>query len=77
MTDIVERLCPHCGVLEDEHDYEQLARECYPKQIEHLRAENERLKAELRVAYRLPAEIEAAMLRVEHLIEYVPAKDDD
>jgi hypothetical protein len=29
-------VCSICGVWNDHHDYEHLARECYPKRIEEL-----------------------------------------
>lgn len=32
-------ICSHCGVFNDEHDYQHLARECYPKQLSALRQE--------------------------------------
>lgn len=30
------QVCEHCGVWQDSHDYEHMARECYPKQIARL-----------------------------------------
>jgi len=35
---MAETICPHCGVFDSEHNYEHMARDCYPKQIERLRA---------------------------------------
>lgn len=43
-------VCEHCGVLDSEHGYEHLARECYPKQIERLRTHAVQLEAELKYA---------------------------
>lgn len=34
----MEGVCKWCGALWSEHDREQLARECFPKQIEQLRS---------------------------------------
>jgi len=36
---MTDKICPHCGVFDSEHDYEHLACECYPKQVERLRAQ--------------------------------------
>ena len=47
-------VCPHCGVYSDEHNYEHLARECYPKQLIELRQEIERLRALFRPMVRDP-----------------------
>lgn len=33
------QVCIHCGVFMDEHNYEHLARECLPKQIQKLQKE--------------------------------------
>ena len=38
-------VCEYCGVWQDSHDYEHLARVCYPQQIERLRRELERLRS--------------------------------
>jgi hypothetical protein len=35
----VSDICQRCGVWMEEHDHEHLARECYPKQIDTLRAQ--------------------------------------
>jgi len=39
--------CVYCGADSDQHDYEHLARECYPKQIRLLEAEITRLQEKL------------------------------
>lgn len=32
---IGDKICRWCGCLESEHDYQQLARECYPAMLDH------------------------------------------
>jgi hypothetical protein len=34
-------ICKYCGAEDADHDYQQLARECYPMQIDRLRKELE------------------------------------
>lgn len=43
----VDEVCRHCGVFSDQHDYEHLARECYPKRIEALEAAIEQALKEI------------------------------
>jgi hypothetical protein len=45
MTYDPAKICPHCHVRDDDHDYEHMARECYPKQIATLRRQLEEADA--------------------------------
>jgi NAD(P)H-flavin reductase len=37
-------ICIHCGVMMPEHNFEHLARDCFPQQIDELTAERDRLR---------------------------------
>lgn len=42
-----DSLCPYCNTYSSEHDYEHLARECYPARIEALESKRDTLAAQV------------------------------
>lgn len=68
-------ICIHCGVMMPEHNFEHLARDCFPQQIDKLNDEVDELTAE---RDRLQAELtRQQMLRAVDEVELSHLKDDN